>query len=83
MSEVPSEDSASTKIKFSYAFKDNSFKIPEVTRIFKMNNIPVLMKEEIANYTEKAFATLSKMDISEDNKQNLKAFGLWLMNRTV
>lgn len=63
--------------------KDNSFKIPEVTRIFKMNNIPLLMKEEIANYTEKAFDTLSKMDISEENKQNLKDFGLWLMNRTV
>ena len=63
--------------------KDNNIKITEVTRIFKINDIPFLIKEEIEDYTQKAFATLAKMNITESNKQNLKAFGLWLMNRTV
>lgn len=73
------------KLEFFYQQKleENSIKIIEVTRIFKLNDIPVLIKKEIENYTQKAFNTLSKMDISDENKQNLKAFGLWLMDRTV
>jgi geranylgeranyl diphosphate synthase type II len=73
------------KLLFFYNQKleDNSIKIIEVTRIFELNEIPFLIKEQIQSYTEKAFSTLSKMDISKSNKQNLKAFGLWLMNRTV
>ena len=62
---------------------DNSFKIEEVTRIFDLNDIPLLIKDKIEYYTDKAFDTLTKMDISETNKNNLKDFGLWLMNRTV
>lgn len=82
--EVSSEEHQQ-KLQYFYKQKlnDNSFKIPEVRRIFKMNNIPVLIKQQIENYTDKAFNTLSKMDISDNNKQNLKDFGLWLMNRTV
>lgn len=68
---------------YKQKLKENTYKIAEVTRIFKMNDIPILVKEQIENYTEKALSTLSKMDISEDNKINLKDFGLWLMNRTV
>ena len=73
------------KLQFFYKqkLKDNSIKVSEVTRIFELNDIPVLIKEQIENYTEMAFNTLSKMDISETNKKNLKGFGLWLMNRTV
>ena len=73
------------KIKYFYRrkLKDNNIKITEVTRIFKINDIPFLIKEEIEDYTQKAFATLAEMNITEANKQNLKAFGLWLMNRTV
>jgi geranylgeranyl diphosphate synthase type II len=63
--------------------KNNSNKVINVTRIFKENNIPALVKEQITLYTEKAFSTLSQMEISETNKKNLKGFGLWLMNRTV
>ncbi|MDN3619657.1 polyprenyl synthetase family protein [Polaribacter undariae] len=62
---------------------ENSLKIKEVTQIFEKNNIPVLIKEQIKNYTEKAFDTLNTMDVSEKNKESLKNFGLWLMNRTV
>ena len=73
------------KLKFFYNQKleENSIKINEVTRIFEVNDIPVLIKEQIESYTEKAFDTLSKMDIIENSKNSLKNFGLWLMNRTV
>jgi len=73
------------KLKYSYRkkLKDNSLKIEEVTRIYQMNDIPLLIAKEIEKYTEKAFATLEKMDISEANKINLKNFGTWLMKRTV
>ena len=62
---------------------ENSLKIKEVTQVFEKNNIPVLIKEQIKSYTEKAFDTLNTMDVSEKNKESLKNFGLWLMNRTV
>ena len=82
--EVATEDD---KGKLAYLYRkklaDNYSKITEITRIFKINEIPFLIKEEIESYTQKAFATLAKMNITEANKQNLKAFGLWLMNRTV
>ncbi|ARV15255.1 polyprenyl synthetase family protein [Polaribacter sp. SA4-12] len=73
------------KLQFFYnqKLKDNSIKITEVTRIFEVNDIPVLIKEQIKNYTDKAFSTLSAMNISEENQQGLKNFGLWLMNRSV
>ncbi len=73
------------KLLFFYQEKleDNSIKISEVTNIFDLNNIPFLIKEKIANYTEKAFSTLSKMSTSQENKEKLKNFGLSLMNRTV
>jgi len=73
------------KLKYFYKkkLKDNSLKIVEVTRIFKMNDIPLLIAKEIEKYTQKAFDTLSHMDISEANKTNLRNFGLWLMKRTV
>ena len=58
-------------------------KIAEVTRIFELYDIPTLVKEQINLYTEKAFETLAEMKISTDSKQNLKNFGLWLMNRSV
>mgnify|MGYP001583076931 FL=1 len=74
-----------SKLQFFYnqKLKDNSIKIAEVTRIFEVNDIPDLIKEQIKNYTDKAFRTLSAMNISEENQQGLKNFGLWLMNRSV
>ena len=74
-----------SKLQFFYnqKLKDNSIKIAEITRIFEVNDIPDLIKEQIKNYTDKAFRTLSAMNISEENQQGLKNFGLWLMNRSV
>jgi geranylgeranyl diphosphate synthase type II len=73
------------KLQFYYHQKlaDNSIKIAEVLRIFERNNIPILIKEQIKEYTEKAFKTLFLMNISEKNKEILKSFGLSLMNRSV
>lgn len=82
--EIANEDDTN-KLKYFYThkLKDNSTKIIEVTRIFEQNDIPFLIKEQIKNYTEKAFETLSGMNISAKSKENLKNFGLWLMNRSV
>ncbi|WP_158841106.1 polyprenyl synthetase family protein [Polaribacter sp. L3A8] len=82
--EVASEDDK-RKLYFFYNQKieDNWIKINEVTQIFEQNNIPVLIKEQIKDYTEKAFETLFSMNISKENKQGLRNFGLWLMNRSV
>ena len=40
-------------------------------------------KRKLDNYTEKAFETLSAMEMDATGKENLKQFGLWLMNRSV
>ncbi|MCL4141914.1 UNVERIFIED_CONTAM: hypothetical protein GTU68_014236 [Idotea baltica] len=73
------------KLEYFYRkkLKENTVKIASVTRIFEINDIPTLIKKEIQDYTEKAFETLSQMDISDENKKGLKNFGLWLMNRSV
>jgi geranylgeranyl diphosphate synthase type II len=63
--------------------KENTVKIADVRRIFQLNDIPLLIKQEIEKYTEKAFETLAKMDLEDADKQRLKNFGLWLMNRAV
>jgi len=80
-----SEESEKQKLAYFYKqkLKDNSTKIIEVTRIFELCEIPDLVKDQISLYTNKAFDTLSKMNISEENKESLQSFGLWLMNRSV
>ncbi|WP_082864182.1 polyprenyl synthetase family protein [Polaribacter atrinae] len=77
------EDKNKLSVFYNQNLKENSIKIKEVTQIFEQNNIPFLIKEQIKSYTEKAFETLNSMDITEKNKESLKNFGLWLMNRTV
>ncbi len=73
------------KLKFFYnqKLKDNTNKIKEVKDIFEKNEIPKFIKEQIENYTEKAFKTLPKLNISKTDKEKLKLFGLGLMQRTV
>jgi len=77
------EDKNKLSVFYNQNLTENSLKIKEVTQIFDKNDIPALVKEQIKNYTEKAFDTLNTMDVSEKNKKSLKNFGLWLMNRTV
>lgn len=73
------------KLKYFYRrkLKENTIKVTEVKRIFQIHDIPFLVSEEIKAYTEKAFETLEKMNITEENKEKLKNFGTWLMNRSV
>lgn len=82
--EVADKETAK-KLKYFYKRKrkDNTIKVIEVTRIFQIFDIPLLISEEIKSYTQKAFDTLDKMSISQENKDKLKNFGTWLMNRTV
>lgn len=61
----------------------NEAKVENVTSIFKENNIDKLVKDEIQNYTEKAFEYLKELSISDEKKQVLKNFGLSLMKRTI
>nr|WP_298990708.1 polyprenyl synthetase family protein [uncultured Polaribacter sp.] len=82
--EVADKETAK-KLKYFYKRKrkDNTIKVTEVTRIFQIFDIPLLISEEIKSYTQKAFDTLDRMSISQENKDKLKNFGTWLMNRTV
>ena len=63
--------------------EDNTKKIELVKEIFNKYNIPTLMKEQIANYSEKAFAVLETMHISEKSKKEFLQFGKALMTRKV
>ncbi|MFC4738645.1 polyprenyl synthetase family protein [Flavobacterium ponti] len=68
---------------FSIQPKDNSDKIETVKSIFNESGASKVTQEAIKEYTQKAFETLQKMDISEEKKQILYVFGEKLMNRNV
>lgn len=71
------------KLLFFYRQKlqDNSIKIDEVKRIFERYDIPLLIQNLIKEYTTHSFSSLDNMNISEENKKKLKAFGSFLMSR--
>jgi geranylgeranyl diphosphate synthase type II len=68
---------------FSIQPSDNSDKIESVKSIFNQTKASAATQKAIQEYTFKAFETLEKMNISNDKKQMLKAFGENLMNRNV
>lgn len=80
---------ASTKDKlelqalFSQHLKDNTKKIDIVKRLFTVTGATIKTKQEIENYTNKAFSILDALNISKDKKTILKTFGNNLMSRTV
>ncbi len=80
-----SDEETSQKLKFFYQnkFSENNSKIEEVKRIFEINDIPLLISQEIRTFTDKAFDNLDKMNITKENKDKLRSFGTWLMNRIV
>ena len=61
----------------------NDEKIASVKTLFSNSGAAQTTKKEIARYTEKAFSLLESIDISEDKKQVLRAFGTNLMRRSV
>lgn len=68
---------------FSIQPNDNKDKIESVKTIFNNSGASKATQEAIAAYTQKAFETLNKMEISEDKKTILRLFGEKLMNRNV
>ncbi|MFH4968480.1 polyprenyl synthetase family protein [Gaetbulibacter sp. M240] len=63
--------------------EDNTEKIITVKAIFKTSGAADETRKAITTYTNKAYAVLDDLAISDENKQLLKAFGNNLMNRTV
>ncbi|WP_395049810.1 polyprenyl synthetase family protein [Flavobacterium sp.] len=68
---------------FSVQLDDNSEKIEAAKEIFNSTGASEATQKSIKNFTLKAFETLKKMNISEDKKAILKAFGENLMSRNV
>lgn len=78
---------ASEKEQLSHLFSiqptDSSEKINSVKEIFTSSGASQATQEAIKDYTFEAFKTLEKMDIEEDKKAVLRAFGENLMSRKV
>ncbi|NNT70812.1 polyprenyl synthetase family protein [Flavobacterium sp. IMCC34852] len=68
---------------FSIQPSDNTDKINSVKQIFNQTGASDATQSAIQDYTLKAFETLDKMNISEDKKTVLRAFGDKLMSRNV
>lgn len=62
---------------------DPTQKIADVKAIFTASGAGAATQKAIEEYTLNAFALLEEMDITEDNKQTLRAFGQNLMKRSV
>lgn len=68
---------------FSIQPSDNTDKIESVKQLFNQTGASDATQSAIQEYTLKAFETLDKMNISEDKKTVLRAFGDKLMSRNV
>jgi geranylgeranyl diphosphate synthase type II len=68
---------------FSIQPTDNNDKIKSVKAIFNSSGASEATKKAIQDFTFKAFETLEKMDIENEKKAILKAFGENLMGRNV
>ena len=68
---------------FSIQPSENADKIESVKAIFNASGASEATKKAIQEYTFKAFETLEKMDIENEKKAILKAFGENLMGRNV
>ncbi|MEP1487766.1 MAG: polyprenyl synthetase family protein [Algibacter sp.] len=77
------EDKETLEDLFSKNLDDNSDKIDIVKRLFISTEATDKTKQEIENYTNKAFSVLETLNISDDKKVLLKTFGNNLMSRTV
>lgn len=68
---------------FSINPADATNKIEAVKHIFEQSGAAVLTREEIKNYTNRAFKVLEKISLPEDKKDLLRGFGASLMDRQV
>ncbi len=76
-------ESAELKHLYSIRPKDPTDKIAIVKRLFESSGAVEAAQKLILSYTDRANDVLNKIEIPEDRKANLKAFGEWLMNRKV
>lgn len=77
------EDKKTLEELYSKKIENNLIKIETVKKLFIKNNITNLIKDQINTYTNLAFDVLKEMNISEEKKEGLKAFGIGLMSRNV
>jgi geranylgeranyl diphosphate synthase type II len=68
---------------FSIEPNDTADKVESVKRVFEKTGASDATHQAITDFTMKAFETLEKMNISEDNKSILRLFGENLMSRNV
>ncbi|MBA0883016.1 polyprenyl synthetase family protein [Flavobacterium undicola] len=68
---------------FSTQLEDSTVKITEVKEIFVNSGASAATKKAIEEYTFKAFELLDQMNIKDDKRQILRAFGENLMGRKV
>ncbi len=79
---IPSEAEALQHL-YSISPADPSDKIETVKGIFEVSGAAEAIQKEIEMYTNKAYDVLETIQLSEEKKQTLRAFGDWLMQRTV
>ncbi|WP_299271836.1 polyprenyl synthetase family protein [uncultured Psychroserpens sp.] len=77
------EDQLQLEHLYSVNPSDPSEKIATIKQLFVSSGSAEATKNEIENYTKKAFSVLDTIKISEENKDKLRAFGNDLMNRNV
>ncbi len=58
-------------------------KIAEVTEIFEASGAARAIQQEIESYTQQAFEILDTIEMKDHYKEQLRQFGIWLMNRKV
>lgn len=77
------EDTLQLQHLFGINPTDATDKIETVKQIFQASGSADATRNEIENYTKKAFKVLAELSIPESKKNVLKAFGNDLMNRRV
>ncbi len=77
------EDRSKLLQLFGQHLEDNTTKIAQVKALFEKTAADRATQQAIQYYTEKAFACLQKMDISEEKRTELQVFGEALMVRKV
>ena len=62
---------------------DPTQKVEQVKLIFQNTGAVLATREAIANYTQRAFQELDKIEADPERMEGLRGFGEYLMNRTV
>lgn len=78
-----SNDKKQLQHLYSINPSDSSEKIETVKQFFISSGASEATKKEIENYTKQAFSVLNDLNISDENKKALRAFGHELMTRNV